>query len=89
MPEGEMESFCPTAVGDGIKWVEQVLKKDLSNDPELSAARSFAKQVATKLAIAIAVSKLRSRPTTHPIVTKPYFARFRRILPEWSRNTVV
>jgi hypothetical protein len=49
VPVGEMESFCRTIEGDGIKWVEQVLKKDLGTDPELAEARSFADRVAAKL----------------------------------------
>lgn len=41
VPDGEMESFCPTAGGHGPSFVANVLEKDLANDPELDEARKF------------------------------------------------
>lgn len=41
VPVGELESFSKTTGGDGPSWVNEVLKKDLSNDPELENARNF------------------------------------------------
>jgi AAA domain, putative AbiEii toxin, Type IV TA system len=38
---GELEGFVRTADGHGPKWVNEVLARDLSNDPELEQARRF------------------------------------------------
>lgn len=38
---GELEGFARTADGHGPKWVNDVLNRDLSNDPELELARRF------------------------------------------------
>jgi energy-coupling factor transporter ATP-binding protein EcfA2 len=38
---GELEGFARTVGGHGPKWVNEVLSKDLVNDPELSQARHF------------------------------------------------
>ncbi len=51
LPEiGEMESFYRDISAHGMAWVDQMLKKDLKNDPELVAAREFAKVLASSLA---------------------------------------
>jgi hypothetical protein len=48
LPEvGEMESFCKTIEESKMKWVEEVLKRNFMNDPDLEAARNFAKMVAS------------------------------------------
>ncbi|MDR6819573.1 ABC-type cobalamin/Fe3+-siderophores transport system ATPase subunit [Neorhizobium sp. 2083] len=44
-PNGEMEGFCRTIEPKGIRWVEEVIKKDLASDPELDAARKFIAKV--------------------------------------------
>jgi AAA domain, putative AbiEii toxin, Type IV TA system len=41
VPVGELEGFSKTASGHGPAWVNEVLKKNLGNDPELEAARNF------------------------------------------------
>ena len=42
IPEvGELESFVKSIGNHGPKWINQVLIKDLKNDPELSVARNF------------------------------------------------
>ncbi len=38
---GELEGFVKSVGKHGPKWVNNVLEKDLANDPELSAARDF------------------------------------------------
>lgn len=38
---GELESFVKSVASHGPKWVNEVLKKDLVNDPELKEAREF------------------------------------------------
>lgn len=38
---GELESFARSVGNHGPKWVNAVLKKDLSQDPELEAARQY------------------------------------------------
>lgn len=40
-PVGEMEGFCRSVGSHGPRWVAEVTKKDLRNDPELADARSF------------------------------------------------
>jgi hypothetical protein len=40
---GELEQFCKTIGDHGPGWVVKALERDLSNDPELEAARQFAK----------------------------------------------
>ena len=42
---GELECFDRSIDGHGPKWVNQVLAKDLINDPELETARRFARQL--------------------------------------------
>ena len=42
---GELESFCKSVGSHGPKWVNDVLTKDLANDPELNLARQFIKEV--------------------------------------------
>jgi len=38
---GELERFCPSVGGHGPTWVNEVMAKDLQNDPELESARTF------------------------------------------------
>lgn len=38
---GQIESFCRTVGNHGPEWVNEVLKRDLINDPELREAREF------------------------------------------------
>ena len=40
---GELEGFCPSIGGHGPSWTVKVLERDLSNDPELEGARTFAR----------------------------------------------
>lgn len=42
---GELESFVKSIGNHGPKWVNEVLVKDLANDPELLIAREFIKEV--------------------------------------------
>jgi len=42
---GEVEGFARSVGGHGPAWVNEVLKKDLRNDPELGAARDFVNRV--------------------------------------------
>jgi len=42
---GELEGFVKSIGNHGPKWVNEVLIKDLINDPELSIAREFIKEV--------------------------------------------
>jgi hypothetical protein len=42
---GELESFAKSVGNHGPKWVNDVLTKDLINDPELSEARRFISEV--------------------------------------------
>ncbi len=42
---GEVEGFARSIGGHGPKWVNAVLAKNLSNDPELETARQFVKTV--------------------------------------------
>ncbi len=44
-PNGEMEGFCRSISAHGIRWVEEVMKKELANDAELSDARKFIERV--------------------------------------------
>ncbi len=44
---GELERFCPSIGVHGPAWVNAVLEKDLATDPELQAARDFAKAIVT------------------------------------------
>ncbi|WP_429176795.1 ATP-dependent nuclease [Ensifer sp. LBL] len=44
-PNGEMEGFCRSIGMHGMKWVEEVMKRDLANDTELAEARTFVAQV--------------------------------------------
>lgn len=44
---GELEQFCKLVPDHGPSWVVNVLKRDLTNDPELEAARQFAKLLLT------------------------------------------
>ena len=46
IPEvGELESFVKSIGNHGPKWINQVLTRDLKNDPELSVARNFVKLI--------------------------------------------
>ncbi|MGP8270382.1 MAG: ATP-dependent nuclease [Terracidiphilus sp.] len=45
VPVGELEQFVKTAGAHGPSWVTEALRKDLRNDPELSAARQFVAKV--------------------------------------------
>ena len=46
VPVGELEGFCKSIGGHGPKWVQKLIEeRDLSNDPELQAARHFVRQV--------------------------------------------
>ncbi|MCR6639719.1 MAG: hypothetical protein NVV82_12240 [Sporocytophaga sp.] len=38
---GELESFVKSVGNHGPKWVNEVLAKDLTSDPELQQARDF------------------------------------------------
>ena len=42
---GELECFVRSIGNHGPKWVNEVLKKDLRNDPDLELARKFVKQI--------------------------------------------
>jgi len=42
---GEIEAFDKTVGGHGPKWINEVLEKDLLNDPELEVARNFVKEI--------------------------------------------
>lgn len=42
---GELESFVKSIGNHGPKWVNNVLPKDLQNDPEIEAARKFMKEI--------------------------------------------
>lgn len=42
---GELESFVKSIGNHGPKWVNEVLQKDLINDPELEPARKFVEEV--------------------------------------------
>lgn len=48
---GELEGFAKSIPGHGPKWVNNVLEKDLVNDPELSAARTFAEIIIARTQI--------------------------------------
>lgn len=41
VPSGELESFCKTVPGHGPEWVQEVCKRNLAEDSELSSARQF------------------------------------------------
>ena len=41
VPIGELESFCRTVGGHGPRWVSEVLKRRIKDDPELGEARAF------------------------------------------------
>jgi hypothetical protein len=41
VPIGELESFCRTVGNHGPRWVSEVLKRRLEDDPELAEAREF------------------------------------------------
>ncbi|MCT8126603.1 AAA family ATPase [Alishewanella sp. BS5-314] len=43
---GELEGYARTEGGHGPKWVNAVLTRDLSTDPELEAARNFVRELA-------------------------------------------
>jgi hypothetical protein len=42
---GELEGFCKTVGNHGPTWVNDVIEKDLKNDPELQDARDFVKKL--------------------------------------------
>ncbi|WP_400260888.1 ATP-dependent nuclease [Sphingobacterium sp. SG20118] len=42
---GELESFVKSVGNHGPKWINDVLVKDLKNDPELKIARDFVQQI--------------------------------------------
>jgi hypothetical protein len=42
---GELERFCPTIGGHGPAWVNEVLQRDLKNDPELRMAGEFVQEL--------------------------------------------
>ncbi|MFA6808930.1 MAG: AAA family ATPase [Eubacteriales bacterium] len=42
---GELESLARSIGNHGPKWVNEVLQKDLKNDPELEIARKFVRQI--------------------------------------------
>jgi predicted ATPase len=44
---GEVEGFAKSCSGHGPKWVNSVLQKDLKNDHELAAARTFILEIST------------------------------------------
>lgn len=44
---GELERFVPSVGSHGPKWVNEALKKDLKNDPELESARGFVMRLIT------------------------------------------
>ena len=45
VPVGEVEGFCRSVGGHGPRWVEELLKRDIANDPELESARIFTRRV--------------------------------------------
>jgi hypothetical protein len=47
VPVGELEGFDRSIGGHGPKWVNEVLERDLSRDPELETARKFVKKIIT------------------------------------------
>ena len=46
VPVGEMEGFCRTIEPRKNRWVEAVLKRQLSSDPDLGEARKFVVEIA-------------------------------------------
>lgn len=42
---GQVESFVKSVGNHGPKWVNEVLPKDLANDPDLEVARNFEKKL--------------------------------------------
>ena len=42
---GELESFVKSVGNHGPKWVNEVLSKNLKDDPELEVARQFVTQL--------------------------------------------
>ncbi|MET0239392.1 MAG: AAA family ATPase [Sphingobium sp.] len=66
-PFGQMEGFCRTLDMKGSRWVEEVLRRDLCNDPELADARTFVAEIAAYLGDTNGASpkhRRLSRPTT-------------------------
>ena len=47
VPLGELEGFARSIGGHGPKWVNEVLERDLANDPELEDARAFVRNILT------------------------------------------
>ena len=45
VPVGELEGFDRSIGGHGPKWVNAVLERDLSHDPELEIARAFVREI--------------------------------------------
>lgn len=45
---GELESFVKSVGNHGPKWVNEVLIKDLINDPEIESARKFMEEISIK-----------------------------------------
>lgn len=45
-PLGEMEGFCRTIEAKKNRWVEEVLRRSLSDDPDLAEARKFVAEIA-------------------------------------------
>ncbi len=45
---GELESFVKSVGNHGPKWVNEVLTKDLINDPEIEPARKFIEEISQK-----------------------------------------
>jgi len=45
---GELESFVKSIGNHGPKWVNEVLAKDLINDPEIESARKFMEEISQK-----------------------------------------
>ncbi|MDR6871418.1 hypothetical protein J2Y55_002430 [Bosea sp. BE125] len=50
VPVGEMEGFQRSVGSHGPRWVEEVLRADLANDPNLEEARSFARAITLRFA---------------------------------------
>jgi len=42
---GELEGFLRTVGGHGPQWVNEVLRRDLAEDPQLEEARKFVRQI--------------------------------------------
>ena len=49
VPVGEMEGFCDSLDGHGPRWVSEVTKRNLAEDPDLAGARQFVADIMSHL----------------------------------------